>query len=101
MDLRSKDDTKRTQLGNEDGTINEKEGPDNEERMPMAESTDKTNNSLTNEEEDIDFIFDNIVGGGDGGDLGQWVILAALIPIGLCAGFPLFMHLFADLSSSS
>ena len=45
--------------------------------------------------EDIDYIFDNIVGGGDGGDLGQWFILGALIPVGLCAGFPLFMHLFA------
>ena len=95
MDLRSKDGPKRTQLDNEEGTINDKEDPDKEEKMHMAESTDTQNNSLKNEEEDIDFIFDNIVGGGDGGDLGQWVILAALIPIGLCAGFPLFMHLFA------
>ena len=45
--------------------------------------------------EDLDYIFDEIVGGGDGGDLGQWVILFALFPVGLCAGFPLFMHLFA------
>ena len=45
--------------------------------------------------EDLDYIFDEIVGGGDGGDFGQWVILFALFPVGLCAGFPLFMHLFA------
>ena len=47
------------------------------------------------ETEDIDYIFDHIVGGGDGGDFGQWIILAAIIPVALCAGFPLFMHLFA------
>ena len=54
-----------------------------------------SNNNEPEVKEDIDYILDNIVGGGDGGDIGQWIILSSLIPVVLCAGFPLFMHLFA------
>ena len=47
------------------------------------------------EKEDIDYILNKIVGGGDGADWAQWLVLIAISPIGFCAAFPLFMHLFA------
>ena len=57
--------------------------------------TTKRNNEKLDAKENFDYIFDEIVGGGDVGDFGQWIILSALISIGLCAHFPLIMHLFA------
>ena len=55
----------------------------------------KRNNEKLEAEEDFDYIIDEIVGGGDVGDFGQWLILFAVITVALCAGLPLFMHLFA------
>ena len=46
-------------------------------------------------EEDIDLIFDHIVGSGKLNDLGQWRLFAAIILISFCGIFPIFMHVYA------
>ena len=61
----------------------------------LNKHTPETEYECNNTEGDIDYIFNEIVGGGSRSDWGQWIILLALIPVGLCGEFPLFMHLFA------
>jgi hypothetical protein len=41
---------------------------------------------------DIDYILEHIVGGGG---RWQWSVVAMMWPIGICAGFPLLLHMFA------
>jgi hypothetical protein len=41
---------------------------------------------------DIDYILENIVGGGG---RWQWAIVGLLYPIGVASGFPLLIHMFA------
>ena len=40
---------------------------------------------------DIDFIFENVVGGGG---LWQWFIVVIMYPIVFASGFPLILHMF-------
>ena len=51
-------------------------------------------NNVLEVEEDVDYIFEKIVGGGDARDIGQWIVLLVLCPVVVCANFPLFMHVF-------
>ena len=41
---------------------------------------------------DIDYLLETIIGPGG---FGQWLIVAAIIPVGFCSGFPLLIHMFA------
>ena len=50
---------------------------------------------LKDDKEDIDFIFDNIVGSGEWNDFGQWGLFAAIMMISYCGIFPIFMHVYA------
>ena len=43
------------------------------------------------EASDIDFIFENVVGGGG---LWQWAIVIIMYPIVFASGFPLILHMF-------
>ena len=47
------------------------------------------------EKEDIDHIFDHIVGNGKWNDFGQWGLFAAIMLISYCGIFPIFMHVYA------
>ena len=53
------------------------------------------NKDIKDDKEDIDFIFDNIVGSGKWNDFGQWGLFAAIMMISYCGIFPIFMHVYA------
>ena len=40
---------------------------------------------------DIDYIFENIIGGGG---IWQWLVILLIWPIGIASEFPLLLHLF-------
>ena len=52
-----------------------------------AQDTDDDNISMG-----IDHILETIVGGGG---WGQWIVVLAIYPIGICSGIPLLLHMFA------
>ena len=56
------------------------------------EENDKTRPEVNN---DIDYIYDSIVGGGDLKDFGQWLILLALIAVSFLSSWPVYINLFA------
>ena len=45
--------------------------------------------------EDIDYIFDHLVGSGKWNDFGQWGLFLAIIVVAYCGIFPIFMHIYA------
>ena len=67
-----------------------------EEPSIMTNDELEENEETTQEENrDIDFIYDNIVGGGDLKDFGQWLILLALIAVSFLSSWPVYINLFA------
>ena len=55
----------------------------------------RVNDSKEEEKYDIDFIFDNFVGGGRWNDSGQWILFAPIMVIAYTGLFPIFMHIYA------
>ena len=53
------------------------------------------NKDVNDDKEDIDFIFDHIVGSGKWNDFGQWGLFAAIMLISYNGIFPIFMHVYA------
>ena len=55
----------------------------------------KETNDDKSDQEDIDYIFDHIVGSGKWNDFGQWGLFASIMLISYCGIFPIFMHVYA------
>ena len=55
---------------------------------------DKTSAGISH---DIDYVLEKIVGSGG---WGQWIVMLACYPIGLCSGYPLLLHMFAAFEPS-
>ena len=73
--------------------LNEEEREEKNDRIKNLIDEDK--NDGKEEREDIDFIFDHIVGSGKWNDFGQWGLFSAIMLISYCGIFPIFMHVYA------
>ena len=66
-----------------------------EENLRFQKLVNKDEQNDEEDEEDIDLIFDRIVGSGKLNDFGQWGLFAAIMLISFCGIFPIFMHVYA------
>ena len=71
---------------------NDRDQGDNHRFQKLINKDEQDDNE---EKEDIDLIFDRIVGNGKWNDFGQWGLFAAIMLISYCGIFPIFMHVYA------
>ena len=67
----------------------------NDESIRYETSIDEKKKNEKEKKEDIDFIFDHIVGSGKWNDFGQWTSFSAILVILFCGISPVYMHVYA------
>ena len=76
-------------------TVNKNEEFNDKEETVRRFVLPSGKNEQLEDTEDIDFIFDHIVGNGKWTDFGQWILFTSIILIAYCGIFPIFMHIYA------
>ena len=82
-------------MANQDTEQSKFEARFNPKQEKLEYELNRENDSKEEEKDDIDFIFDNFVGGGRWIDSGQWILFAPIMVIAYTGLFPIFMHIYA------
>ena len=82
-------------MANQDTERSKFEARFNPKQEKLEYELNRENDSKEEEKDDIDFIFDNFVGGGRWNDSGQWILFAPIMVIAYTGLFPIFMHIYA------